>query len=61
MQEEEEENSLVGGRVLLFCLGLSLVTGDLGLAWRSTTHQLPMPRSAPKPATGNGPEWAAPA
>ena len=47
MQEEEEENSLVGGRVLLFCLGLSLVTGDLGLAWRSTTHQLPMPRSSP--------------
>ena len=46
-REEEEENSLVGQRVVLFCLGLSLVTGDLGLAWRSSTHQLPMPRSSP--------------
>ena len=46
-REEEEENSLVGQRVVLFCLGLSLVTGDLGLAWRSSTHQLPMPGSSP--------------
>ena len=46
-EEEEEENSLAGQRVVLFCLGLSLVTGDLGLAWRSSTHQLPMPRSSP--------------
>lgn len=54
-EEEEKDNSLAGGRVVLFCLSLSLVTGDLELAWGSTTHQLSMLRSAPKPANWEQP------
>ena len=60
-QEEEggpgrvQENLLAGGRSVLFYLGLYMATGDLGLAWRTTTHQLPMPRPAAKPATWEQP------
>ena len=53
--EKEEKNSLAGRRVVLSCLGLSLVTGDLRLTWRSSTHQLPMPRSSPKLANWEQP------